>query len=312
MSLGYSRQQLVSNNPLPPFLTCPSRSPICVWDLSPGTPTVLSPTHTLGLSAHPCGCKGVSFDPTGSYFASTCDTPSLTVWSSLTMKPCATAQDCFTGTQDLTMFRRIHWSPDGATVAATNCVVANRSCATILSRDGLSTLANLVGHKSAVCAAAYSPDLFQFGDAHGVYLASGDKRGFVTVWCNKESRPVFKLQASARKLAVTDLTWKGSVLVISCLDGSVSCVKFSLPPVLPPSARDKVFKEKYGSAGGVRNIGAMRMRAKEPNKGTPVKEGRGKVLESPVRNHEDVRRLQKEVRAGCRWGRGDVENGGGA
>ena len=242
-----------------------SRSPVCVWDLSPGAPTVLSPSRTLGRAEHPCGCKGVAFDPTGSYFASTCDTPSLAVWSSLTMSPCAEAKDCFTGTQDLTMFRRLDWSPDGSTVSCTNCVVAGRSCATILGREGLSTLANLVGHKSAVCASRYSPDMFDFGAGqYGVYLASADKRGFVTVWSNKESRPVFKLQASARKLAVTDLSWKGDVLAISCLDGSVACVKFDLPDRLGPEARRKVFKDKYGSAGGVRNIDAMRMRAKEP------------------------------------------------
>ena len=224
-----------------------SKSPLCVWDvpLGPG-PAVLGPRAVLGRDVHAGGCKGVSFDPTGGYFASTCDGPGLTIWSSLTHQACKSTASCFAGTHDLTMFRRISWSPDGVNLAATNCNVSSKSCSTILDRETLETRANLVGHKSAVCAARYSRSMWGVGGGadYAVYLASGDKRGFVTVWCNRESRPVFKFQASARKLGVTDISWRGDVLAVSCLDGGVTFVKFGLKGEMGEEERSRVFKEK--------------------------------------------------------------------
>ena len=57
---------------------------------------------------------------------------------------------------------------------------------------------------------------------HATLLALGDRRGFVTVWSTRKSRPIFKLQCSETRCTVTDLAWGRDIdnamilLVSSC------------------------------------------------------------------------------------------------
>lgn len=104
-------------------------------------------------------------------------------------------------------------------------------------------------------------------------LALGDRRGFVTVWSTRKSRPIFKLQCSESRCTVTDLAWgtTGSgkdkdinemLLLVSLLDGQVVAIKFSVPDELGPflSSEDqaRVFQLRYGIEMDHGNFGQRR------------------------------------------------------
>ncbi|GKY94752.1 hypothetical protein MPSEU_000440600 [Mayamaea pseudoterrestris] len=172
------------------------------------------------------------------------------------------------------LFRRISWATDGAFLCSTNSVVKNKHVASTISRQSwnvssgshVSTgAANLVGHKQPVVVSRHAPQMLSAKKRreralqndeieheaddeaeddedeepqHAMLLALGDKRGFVTVWSTKKSRPIFKLQCSESRCTVTDLSWlklptsDNLVLLISLLDGQLVAVNFAVPSEL--------------------------------------------------------------------------------
>ena len=162
--------------------------------------------------------------------------------------------------------------------------------------------ANLVGHKQPVVSSRHCPIFFQVPskpqrrggssnsssdedstepeeesdddpDAEPEYatlVALGDKRGFVTVWSTKSSRPVFKMQCSESRCTVTDISWglvrsqdgkakdgiSGSkdslVMIVSLLDGYVVALHFAVPDevgggrILSEEKHRRIFRLKYG------------------------------------------------------------------
>ena len=186
------------------------------------------------------------------------------------------------------MFRRLSWSTDGAFLCATNAVVKNKHVASTISREGWTVsgggggdvavgAAHLVGHKQPVVVSRHATELlYRHKKSHSdneeedddddepetaTLLALGDRRGFVTVWSTRKSRPLFKLQCSESRCTVTDLAWgrvmdkdgknKGDMmLLVSLLDGQIVALKFAVPDEIGPflSARDhaRVFQLRYG------------------------------------------------------------------
>ncbi|GMH52063.1 hypothetical protein TrLO_g7446 [Triparma laevis f. longispina] len=282
-----------------------SQNPVCVWDLASNDGSlVMQPFKTLGKMEHQGGCKGVAFDPQGAYFATTCDSPKLTVWSTKTWSPeSTTTTTCFSTTSDLTMFRRISWTPDGSGIIASNSSINSKSCASILKRDNLDLVANLVGHKTVVCCTACNDSFFEHTgdgvDKYKMFIAVGDKRGYLTVWCNKVAKPIFKSQVSTKKLSITDLSWKEHTLVVSCLDGHVTAFKFDekeLGKVLSQEEKNKIMNDKYGSQDGIQNLDVMRLQ-QQMQKEAPVAAPRyapiiPKQIPSPVKTPADTLRLQ--------------------
>jgi len=157
--------------------------------------------------------------------------------------------------------------------------------------------ANLVGHKQPVVSSRHCPVFFTVpsskrkrpssaeeassdsesdddGDGEPEYatlVALGDKRGFVTVWSTKSSRPLFKMQCSESRCAVTDISWglvrssKGDdedslIMIVSLLDGFVVALHFSIPAevgggrLLSPEKTKRIFRVKYGIDGGGKRL----------------------------------------------------------
>jgi protein HIRA/HIR1 len=155
--------------------------------------------------------------------------------------------------------------------------------------------ANLVGHKQPVVASRHCPVFFAAparsrrggasysgveseesdddGDAQPDYatlVALGDKRGFVTIWSTKSSRPIFKMQCSESRCTVTDISWgvvrcrsaknvcydhdgKDSlVLIVSLLDGYIVGLNFEIPTevgggsILSNEKTRRIFQFRYG------------------------------------------------------------------
>lgn len=159
--------------------------------------------------------------------------------------------------------------------------------------------ANLVGHKQPVVSSRHCPVFFQApsskrkrppsaeeassGDSdsedddggyepeYATLVALGDKRGFVTVWSTKSSRPIFKMQCSESRCAVTDISWglvrssKGDgkdslIMIVSLLDGFVVALHFSIPAevgggrLLSAEKTKRIFRMKYGIDDGGKRL----------------------------------------------------------
>ena len=156
-----------------------------------GASAILAPYKTLSASAgeegHTSTVKGVAFDPTGKYLASSGDDPSVCIWRAYDdwgLEAKIDQKDGIFGTPttaggngakateeqqqlaSLSLFRRISFSPDGVHVCVTNATVKGKSVASTVSRDGWRTAnekpppmgaANLVGHKAAVVISRHCP-----------------------------------------------------------------------------------------------------------------------------------------------------------
>ncbi len=227
-----------------------SKTPIIVWKLTDLAEESNSKNHNfynnvlsnpykiLGKGIHTSTVKGVTFDPAGTYLASSGDDPSVCVWRAHDDWGLEQRVDSSSGIfrkwqndtalSSQSLFRRLSWSTDGAYICATNAVVKNKNVASTISREGWAVSSskstatgavNLVGHKQPVVVACHCPYLLAAAAAAGqpedsdgepeysTLLALGDKRGFVTVWSTRKARPIFKIQCSESRCTVTDLSW---------------------------------------------------------------------------------------------------------
>ena len=134
-----------------------------------------NPYKILGKTEHSSTVKGVTFDPAGTYLASSGDDPAVCIWRAhddwgLEKK----IDDGIFQTYDLqqlssqTLFRRLSWSTDGTYICSTNATVKNKHVASTISREGWSVsstqsaaagAANLVGHKQPVVVSRHCPKL---------------------------------------------------------------------------------------------------------------------------------------------------------
>jgi len=284
-----------------------SNTPIIVWNLTDLAMTDHHPTHSnvvispykiLGKGIHTSTVKGVTFDPAGTYLASSGDDPSICIWRAYDDWGLEKRIDASSGifrrwneadSQSLSsqsLFRRLSWSTDGAYICSTNAVVKNKHVASTISRDGwavsnakttASGAANLVGHKQPVVASRHCPQLLDVRQdesdgrddepEYATMVALGDKRGFVTVWSTRQARPLFKIQCSETRCTVTDLAW-GKVndhilLLVALLDGQVVALRFGvgaeLGKLLKPAEQARVFQLRYGIDLGDTDMGRRRL-----------------------------------------------------
>ena len=286
-----------------------SATPIIVW--KPTAPAssadapssmICTPYKILGASIHTSTVKGVTFDPAGSYVASSGDDPAVCIWRAHDdwglearidhenggiFRQWKGDSDGVVDSMTQSLFRRISWSTDGSFLCTTNAVVKNKHVASTIAREGWTTAsapasgaANLVGHKQPVVVSRHASQLLkirkekktsQSGSSdenemdddddddddpeYATLLALGDRKGFVTVWSTKKSRPIFKLQCSESHCTVTDLSWgtigdSALLLLVALLDGQVVALRFFVPdetgPLLSTQEKNRMFQLRYG------------------------------------------------------------------
>lgn len=270
-----------------------SDAPIIVWKLTDlaerrnnAANVLCNPYKILGKNIHTSTVKGVTFDPAGTYLASSGDDPAVCIWRAhddwglekriddgIFRK---WKEDNVQELSSQTLFRRLSWSTDGTYICSTNSTVKNKHVASTISREGWNVssaksasagAANLVGHKQPVVVSRHCPRLLDARKAaegqddedepdYATLVALGDKRGFVTVWTTRKSRPIFKLQCSESRCTVTDMAWgrvpKGNdmILLVSLLDGNIVALRFGVPSelgsVLSDEQQNRVFQLRYG------------------------------------------------------------------
>ena len=250
-------------------------APIIVWKLNDlaqqkhvitQSNVLVHPYKILGKDSHISTVKGVTFDPAGTYLASSGDDSAVCIWRA--HDDWGLEHKVLVGTADLssqTLFRRLSWSTDGTYICSTNATMNNKHVASTISRHGWTChtgSAHLVGHKQPVVVSRHLPRLLQVklngkedtdDPDYATLVALGDKQGFITVWSTKKSRPLFKLQCSESKCTVTDLAWgyigTNVILMVSLLDGYAVALRFSekeLGPLLSEVDQKRVFHLRYG------------------------------------------------------------------
>lgn len=238
---------------------------------------------------------------------------------------------------NLSMFRRISFAPDGSHVCATNAMLKKKNIAAMVSRDGwgvsakknvnVAGAANLVGHKQPVVSSRHCPFLFGTGNGeqdddhvdketdgrvdendvvapkYSTLVALGDKKGFVTVWSTRKSRPIFKLQCSESRCAVTDMAWgvisrentvdalksPSLILLVSLLDGFVVALRFDvgeeIGTLLTKEQEHALFRHKYGiDLSAVESSGRLRKRLVDDTSGPKLIEN---VLQLQMEEHDE-------------------------
>jgi len=149
------------------------------------TTMMTSPHKILGLSPiHTSFVKGLTFDPSGKFLATSSDDPSICLWettswsllkkidSSHPMSIFNSLDDGYSELVSQCLFRRIDWGPDGNKVSSTNGSLKNKPVVSLIQRkeegeewgetnSASQNCINLVGHKDAVCASRFNSLLFR-------------------------------------------------------------------------------------------------------------------------------------------------------
>lgn len=310
---------------------------------------IMQPYKILGVKEHTSTVKGVAFDPAGKYIASSGDDPALCIWRAFDDWGLESKVDSSSGIfqQDvqslanLSMFRRISFAPDGTHVCATNAMLKKKNIAAMVSREGwgvsakknvnVAGAANLVGHKQPVVSSRHCPFLFGKSEEdenvsmdishddddgnhaipeYSTLVALGDKKGFVTIWSTKKSRPIFKLQCSESRCTVTDMAWgvisrDGEtdstspylILLVSLLDGYTVALRFDtkeeIGSMLSKEQGYAVFRHKYGiDLSSVEGMGRTRKRLVDDTSGPKLIEN---VLQLEMEENDEVMEDENEA-----------------
>ncbi|KAK6740066.1 hypothetical protein RB195_008502 [Necator americanus] len=175
--------------------------------------------------------KGLSWDPIGKYLATQSADKSLRLWTTDNWQCDTVITKPFSQSSQTTMFSRLDWSPDGQFLFAP-CAMNNQGpTAQIIMRKDWDTDLDLVGHRRAVTAIRVCPRLLSYVDYAGktiqvTCVAIGSRDKSLSVWVlPRVKRPVVVLQRLF-KHSVTDMSWRGTDLVVSSQDGSIKYLSF--------------------------------------------------------------------------------------
>ena len=224
---------------------------IMIWDLtshvanphSSNLAMVASPYRVL--DSHQSFVKGVSFDPVGSYLASSSADNVLLVWSMDTWTVDTTLTEPMANSVDRTIFRRMSWAPDGGSLCVSSATKAAKPVGMVLKRDTWQSQADLVGHDAQSTCCRFAPHIKvaekrkKRSSPSGVegtpvndskkqfpcnIVALGDHEGVVSVWSTLQHTPLLVLNEIFGG-PVLDITWTvlpGSLANNSAIKSGVS------------------------------------------------------------------------------------------
>ncbi|KAL6728868.1 hypothetical protein Aduo_010601 [Ancylostoma duodenale] len=202
---------------------------VVVWNAKKFPERIVILDTTRG--GHNGPVKGLSWDPIGKYLATQSADKSLRLWTTDNWQCDTVITKPFSQSSQTTMFSRLEWSPDGQFLFAP-CAMNNQGpTAQIIMRKDWDTELDLVGHRRAVTAIRVCPRLLSYVDYAGktiqvTCVAIGSRDKSLSVWVlPRVKRPVVVLQRLF-KHSVTDMSWRGTDLVVSSQDGSIKYLSF--------------------------------------------------------------------------------------
>ncbi|KAG7663416.1 HIR1 [[Candida] subhashii] len=192
---------------------------------------------------HQSMVKGIVFDPANKFFATASDDRTVRIfryykklneYNNYEFQMEHIVMDPFKKSPLTSYFRRMSWSPDGQHIAVPNATNGPVPSVAIINRGNWDTDISLIGHEAPVEVCSFSPRLFQggsggsgtSGEFHTVVATGGQDRT-LAIWSTSNARPIVVLQDIVDN-SITDIVWapEGELLYFSCLDGSITCIKF--------------------------------------------------------------------------------------
>ncbi|CAK9440421.1 uncharacterized protein LODBEIA_P45210 [Lodderomyces beijingensis] len=195
---------------------------------------------------HQSMVKGIVFDPANKFFATASDDRTVRIfryhkklneYNKYEFQMEHVVIEPFKKSPLTSYFRRMSWSPDGQHIAVPNATNGPVPSVAIVNRGNWGTDVSLIGHEAPVEVCSFSPQLFQTngGDADEneddpkfqTVLATGGQDRTLAVWSTYNSKPIVVCSDIVFN-AITDICWApdGETLYFSCLDGSITCVRF--------------------------------------------------------------------------------------
>ena len=266
---------------------------ILLWDMTVKQP-VMSPFRVL--HQHSSFVKGISFDPVGKYLASCGTDNEVILWECNSWKAETNLTEPMRYTVDKSMFRRMSWSPDGASLCLSSATKSSKPIGVVLRRGTWEATADLVGHDTQSTCSRFCPSVLTTVDAHKrplCVVGLADQTGVVSIWSTAKTAPLLVLRECFDE-AVTDITWdrEGRGIMVACsVDGSIIIVDDINPGIpMKEDHLDKHFRALYGRG------------AKEASKQqTPLAQNAlsfkyaGKIDEAECENNNDAMNVDSEA-----------------
>lgn len=222
---------------------------ILLWDMAMKQP-VMSPFRVL--HQHSSFVKGISFDPVGKYLASCGTDNKVILWECNSWEAETNLAEPMRYTADKSMFRRMSWSPDGASLCLSSATKSSKPIGVVLRRGTWEATADLVGHDTQSTCCRFCPSVLTTADAHKrplCVVGLADQTGVVSIWSTAKTAPLLVLRECFDE-AVTDITWdrEGRGIMVACsVDGFITIVD-NINPGIPMKEDhlDKHFRALYG------------------------------------------------------------------
>lgn len=211
---------------------------------------------------HQSMVKGIVFDPANKFFATASDDRTVRIFRYHRKHPLRGDHefqmehlviDPFKKSPLTSYFRRMSWSPDGQHIAVPNATNGPVTSIAIINRGNWGSDVSLIGHEAPCEVCLFSPRLFKKGDdedSFSTVLATAGQDLSLVVWSTSKSKPIVVAESIVED-SITDICWSpdGETLYFSCLDGSITCIKFE-PKELGVIAGERINDlqlNKYGT-----------------------------------------------------------------
>ncbi|KAH9270695.1 hypothetical protein BASA83_007055 [Batrachochytrium salamandrivorans] len=192
------------------------------------------------IDCHEGFVKGVTWDPAGKYLATQSDDRSIKIFRTSDWEVETTITEPLESGASTSFFTRLSWSPDGATIAATNGESGSVCVAPLIQRQDWKSEDFFVGHKAAVEVASFNPRLFGTVDSVQVdsesvatvspisICATGSQDNGISIWSTAHPRALANVLEVVDH-SVLDLCWTpdGYGLLGCSYDGTVVYLGFS-------------------------------------------------------------------------------------
>lgn len=215
---------------------------------------------------HQSMVKGIVFDPANKFFATASDDRTVRIfryykklneYNNYEFQMEHVVVDPFKKSPLTSYFRRMSWSPDGQHIAVPNATNGPVPSVAIINRGNWGSDISLIGHEAPVEVCSFSPTLFQIADTPAneeikfqTVVATGGQDRTLAIWSTCNSRPIV-VCLDIVDSSITDICWSpdGETLYFSCLDGSITGVKFGARELGQPVKEDLIDQQlnRYGA-----------------------------------------------------------------
>ncbi|XP_074643351.1 protein HIRA-like isoform X2 [Tubulanus polymorphus] len=233
--------------------SCSVDNTVIIWN------ALKFPEQIRSLRGHTGLVKGVTWDPVGTYLATQSDDKSLRIWRTMDWQQETKVTKPFDECGGTTHVLRLNWSPDGHYLVSAHAMNNSGPTAQIIERDGWKTNMDFVGHRKAITAVKFNPNILSKKmkkDAPGAQqyccCAIGSRDRSLSIWVTALKRPLV-VTHDLFSNSVLDISWSrtGMELLACSWDGTVAFIQFSTGEIGNPLSHEEknhFYQKVYGKS----------------------------------------------------------------